>query len=674
MDRKVLKQRARTVLKSHYWIIVMMMAFTSFIGVEYASSFGNLKNAISKDVDEESTALSATILDERFGGFIDIARYISNGFGTKEVWESTRKINENLQNSENKILDTITDTINGKNIGDGILDGKNAIVDGVDGIKNNLTNIKDKVTEEAQTIHDENAEATYLGPVEVGKTEGVLAKIANALTTGRFINKVFTGIATVFRSDDIAAIILIILILLVATFIWSFIARNLLVIVRRFALEARTYEIIPIRRAFFLTRSGRWFNVAWVLFSTSAITCVWALTIVGGVIRYYRYIMVPYIMAENPSITGREARKLSTDMMEGHKLEAFKLEASFYGWRLLSLFTFGILDLLYVNAYQNLTFAEYYSELRLEIKKRKKSFPEAELLNDRFLYIKADDEHIDEAYADIKALSEEQLEIPQKLHGIGGFFARNFGIVLFANKDEAKLCEYEEHQQKVKTRKDVFEKRIYPFRLFPAYRKTMLNTLKPQKIGYLHYVRRYSIWSVILMFFIFSFIGWLWEMSIHLYEDGVFVNRGFLKGPYLPIYGGGSVVILMILNKLRSKPLLEFISIIFLSGIIEYGTAVILESVYDSKWWDYSGYFLNIGGKICLEGLLVFAVFGCFMVYFLAPVTDNLLRKIRLKVIAPIAITLLVVFLADIIYSVNNPNKGAGITDYPTVKQNAATE
>ena len=674
MDRKVLKQRARLVLAGHYWILVMMMAFISFIGVEYASSFGNLKNAISKDVDEDSTAISSTILDERFGGCIDIARYMSNGFGTNKVWESTEKINENIQDSEKKIIDSLTDTINGNKIGAGFLDGTNAIVDGIGDIKDNLTNIKDTVQEEARTIYDEKSETTYLGPVEVGKSEGVLAKIVNVLTTGKFVNKIFTGIATVLRSDDAAAITLIVLIIVVSIFLWSFIARNLLVIVRRFALEARTYEIVPIRRVFFLTRAGRWFNVAWVLFTTSAITSLWTLTIVGGVVRYYRYIMVPYILAENPAVTGKEARKLSTEMMKGHKFEAFKLEASFYGWRIVSLFTFGLLDLFYVNAYQNLTFAEYYSELRLEIKKKKKSVPEEELLNDRFLYVKADDEHIDQAYSDIKILAEEQLEVPQKLHGLGGFFARNFGIVLFANKNEEKLCEYEEHQQKVKTKKDVFEKRIYPFRLFPAYRKTFLQSLKPPKIGYLHYVRRYSIWSIVLMFFIFSFIGWLWEMSIHLYEDGVFVNRGFLKGPYLPIYGGGSIVILMLLNKLRNRPLMEFASIILLSGIIEYGTAMILESAYNAKWWDYSGYFMNIGGKICLEGLLVFAVFGCFMVYFLAPITDNLLRKMKLRVIAPIAITLLMVFMVDIVYSVNNPNTGAGITDYPDHIQNTATE
>ena len=149
-------------------------------------------------------------------------------------------------------------------------------------------------------------------------------------------------------------------------------------------------------------------------------------------------------------------------MMNGHKWEAFKLGLSFIGWRAISLFTFGLLELFFVNAYEAAVFGEYYAELRIEAKKKRKEIAEADLLNDSFLYIKADDEHIDEAYADIKSLADEKLPVPQKLKGVGGFIARNFGVVLFANKEEKKLCEYEEHQLKVRTRQDVFDKKIYP--------------------------------------------------------------------------------------------------------------------------------------------------------------------------------------------------------------------
>jgi len=663
MDRKKLKMRGRRTLVGHYWILVMIMALSSFLGVENASSFGNLKAVLSKENESAEVAISNSILDERFGGFTDIVRYISGGFGSDKVWESTEKIQEGLEESGNKIKDSL---VGGSgSVKDTLEDTQQSISDGVTTIKEGLTDFKDRVEEEAKTVY-ENEDTEYIGPIEVGKKQGVFAMVANALTSGRFINKVFTGIATIVRSDSAAAIIIVILMILLSIFLWSFVARLMKVITRRFFLEARTYETVPIRRVFFLARAGRWMNTGWALFSTSFIVALWFPTIIGWGICIYRYLLVPFILAENPSIKGSEARKLSAQMMMGHKWEAFKLEFSFLGWKLLSSLTFGLLDLFFVNAYEASTMSEYYSELRLEAKKKKKSIPLVELLNDNYLYIKADDAVIDEAYADIKELEDEEYELPEKQRGVSGFLSRNFGLVLFANKAEEKLCEYEEHRQKVKTRQAVFDKKIYPFRLFPAYTKSILNMIKPPNIEYLHYVRRYSIWSLVIMFFIFSFVGWVWEIAIHLYEDGVFVNRGFLKGPYVPIYGCGSLIILLCLYRFRKKPLLEFVSAIVLCGILEYGTASMLDYMYHAKWWDYSGYFLNIQGRICAEGLLVFGIFGSLVVYFMAPILDNLLRKLRLRVVAPICIVLLLIFMADIIYSTSNPNTGAGITEYKT--------
>jgi len=654
LNRKELKNRGLAVLQKHYWLLVVILAFGSFLGVENPSSYNTLKSALTKESSVFSEEMSTSILDERFGGFTDIVKYISGGFGSDSVWKSTEKLQESGKNFQDSITDPEKDI---------------AITDTVTGIKDGLIGVKDTVAEEAYKTNDEQ-ETTYFGPIEVGLTQGVFASVASTVSSGNLFKTIFTGIATIFRSDDVAAIIFIILILLVSIFVWSFITRVYVVIIRRFLLEARTYESVPVRRIFFLTKSGRWFHTSWVLFTTSFITTLWYLTLIGGIIKSYQYMMVPYILAENPSVSPREARALSTAMMNGHKWEAFKLKFSFIGWHFLSTLLFGIPELVFVNAYEATVFAEYYSELRLLVKKRKKKIPEAELLNDRFLYIHADDEHINEAYADILELAEEkEIPMPNKLKGVSGFIARNFGVVLFANKEEAKLCEYEEHQQKIKTRQDVFEKKIYPFRLFPAYRKTILNLIKPPKIEYLHYGRRYSIWSIVLMFFLFSFMGWLWEIALHLYEDGVFVNRGFLNGPYVPIYGFGGTIILVILYRLRNKPLLEFLSTIVLCGVLEYVTATVLYNLYNAQWWDYTGYFLNIQGRICAEGLLIFGVFGAMVVYLLGPVCDNIFRRIRLRVAAPICIVLLLVFMGDIIYSSVNPNTGVGITEYPEQHQ-----
>ena len=172
-----------------------------------------------------------------------------------------------------------------------------------------------------------------------------------------------------------------------------------------------------------------------------------------------------------------------------------------------------------------------------------------------------------------------------------------------------------------------------------------------------------SLCSIVMIFFSMSLAGWLWEVGLHLITDGSFVNRGFLHGPWLPIYGSGSVLILVFLNKLRKRPLLEFLSIILLCGCIEYYISWFLEQIYDGKkWWDYSDYFLNLNGRICAEGLLAFGFGGMLFVYLLAPFLDHVFRRIPKKVLVSVCLILILLFCADLICSSQNPNSGNGIT------------
>lgn len=178
--------------------------------------------------------------------------------------------------------------------------------------------------------------------------------------------------------------------------------------------------------------------------------------------------------------------------------------------------------------------------------------------------------------------------------------------------------------------------------------------------------RKYdSFWSMVMIFFTMSLTGWLWEICLHLILDGSFVNRGFFHGPWLPIYGFGSVLILSLPHKLRQKPLLEFLAIVFLCGCMEYYISWFLEQLYDGmRWWDYSDYFLNLNGRICVEGLLAFGLGGMVMVYFYAPFLDYLFRRIPKKILVPICLVLILIFCADLIYSGKNPNFGNGIAGY----------
>ena len=100
-----------------------------------------------------------------------------------------------------------------------------------------------------------------------------------------------------------------------------------------------------------------------------------------------------------------------------------------------------------------------------------------------------------------------------------------------------------------------------------------------------------------------------------------------------------------------------------LCGTVEYYTGVVLEYFLHQKWWDYSGYFLNINGRICAEGLFVFAVAGVSFTYVFAPILDNLIRKINKHILRWFCIALCALIVFDTIYTWTiKPNSGYGIT------------
>ena len=105
----------------------------------------------------------------------------------------------------------------------------------------------------------------------------------------------------------------------------------------------------------------------------------------------------------------------------------------------------------------------------------------------------------------------------------------------------------------------------------------------------------------------------------------------------------------------------EFFFSVLLCGCIEYLGAYILETRYHEKWWSYEGNFLNLHGRICAEGLLVFGVACMLVVYLIAPLFDYFLSMMKNRVLCMIAVSLMAVFVVDAAYSSVNPNmvKGA---------------
>lgn len=495
----------------------------------------------------------------------------------------------------------------------------------------------------------------------LSRRAGVLASVVNNLDSGAFILVIYHAALSMSGSANAAVALLIFLSLLFIIFLYFFIKQVYVVITRRLFLEAGTYDTVPIQRFMFLARVKRWSRTALTMLLSFIYKFLWSFTIVGFPIKFFSYYMVPYIVAENPEISSHEAIRLSMRMMRGHKWECFVLYMSFLPWEILDFMTVGLLGLFWLNPYKTACFCEYYKQLRaLAIAQQIEGYT---YLNDRYLFEHADEALIADVYADVIPFldkPEPELTTPHMLQNI---LTKWFGVIPFHSPEEIEYEKQMAQQIRMSKWKAAASKQSYPGRLSPRPEER-----RRQNVEILYYVRNYSIPSLILIFFSFSFIGWLWEVLFHLVTDGVFVNRGVMHGPWLPIYGSGSLLILLLLKRFREHPLTEFIAGTLLCGIVEYVTAVILEYINDGqRWWDYTGYFLNLNGRICAEGLLVFGLGGIVIVYIAAPFFDNLFRQFRQKTLIPLCLVLILLFAADFIYSSAHPNTGFGITDYETV-------
>lgn len=515
-----------------------------------------------------------------------------------------------------------------------------------------------KANSEELFVDNENA-STNIGALEIGRAKGVLSGLVNNISSGKFLIIVFETILSVTESQSIATAVFIILTAMVILAATIFIKDTYKIAFRRVFLEAYQYDKVKMSRFLFLFRVKKFIKASLTIFIVDIYQLLWDLTIVGGFIKKYEYYMVPYIIAENPDIDTREVISLSRYMMYGHKMECFKLELSFIAYWLLGALTLGLSQILFTNPVEEAVRIEYYVYIRKLAKDNGVSY--SDKLNDEYLFKKANKKLIQETYKDVVEIMNDDIDVKDLRHtGLRGFIENNFGIIYKYDEEEDKYNVAIEQEEKISEYKNVLALKQYPGRLFP-----MPNEKKNPRLEHVHYLRHYSIWSIVALFFIFCFIGWSWEVMLHIVEDGVFVNRGVNHGPWLPIYGTGGVMILIVLFRFRNKPWLEFILSIILCGCIEYFASWYMEMASGGKkWWDYHGYFLNINGRVCAEGLLVFGVAGMACVYLLAPVIDNLVKKTNLKIIIPICWILVSLFTIDFIYSQFHPNTGKGITDY----------
>lgn len=159
-------------------------------------------------------------------------------------------------------------------------------------------------------------------------------------------------------------------------------------------------------------------------------------------------------------------------------------------------------------------------------------------------------------------------------------------------------------------------------------------------------------WTYIFIsFIIFSFVGWLIEVIGVVINERKFINRGFLIGPYCPIYGVGGVSIALFLSKFYESPIALFILAMVVCAFLEYVTSYLMEKLFHARWWDYSQYKYNINGRICLETMIPFGILGCVVVYIADPLMRKLFSLLPFETWNIIAIIMVALFIIDLIIS-----------------------
>lgn len=157
--------------------------------------------------------------------------------------------------------------------------------------------------------------------------------------------------------------------------------------------------------------------------------------------------------------------------------------------------------------------------------------------------------------------------------------------------------------------------------------------------------------KIFYIFILYSILGWLMEVIIVSSKERKITARGFLIGPWCPIYGFGALFITLLLKKYYDDPIVLFIMSFLMGTILEYITSYLMEKFFHARWWDYSDHKFHINGRVSLTTSLGFGLLGLILVYILNPFFLRIIKNIPSIIFSIIMIIILIIFLTDIIVS-----------------------
>lgn len=222
---------------------------------------------------------------------------------------------------------------------------------------------QDKIEEVQERNEELNEKKSSLSDIQLKLLEVLKANLNNITKSQKYVLRIWDAVE-LFSLKETGLGVGFILIALIAIVYIILLAEPLVVSSKKYFLKAREKENTKIGIMKEIFRKGNWKNVAIIMFLKDLYNLLWFLTIIGGFIKTYEYRMIPYILADNPKIDKKEAFRLSKEMMRHNKWKTFILDLSFILWNMLSLVTFGILNILYVNPYKVATLTELYVFLK----------------------------------------------------------------------------------------------------------------------------------------------------------------------------------------------------------------------------------------------------------------------------------------------------------------------
>ena len=427
----------------------------------------------------------------------------------------------------------------------------------------------------------------YLADIQIRKGEQANTEAINAAVN--YISRGATGLVLLLGANraymqrNPGEVIWLLVAGGILALLMKFFIQNVFLIGRnRYTLENHFEKKVKISRIFAPFHRKDLLNLIWTNFRLQITLLLWAFTIVGFFVKFYQYAMVPYILAENPSVRWKDARRISYEMTKGYKWKIFTTQLSvIYMWILKAIPVVGALTGVPFEM-------QFFSEIYLELRKGLKN--------------------------------SEELLIEEAFGGEGYLENSATGTVVYRMEDLVKQ-----------------------------------NTDS-------HTSHFYLLTDYVIMFFVFCFVGYLWEVGLHLVQAHELVNRGTMYGPWLPIYGAGGVLIIMLLSRYKENRFRLFGITLLLCGVLEYLSSFILDFVYNSSYWNYDDMLMNINGRICLAGLLAFGLGGQVGVYIAGPKIREIMHaQPRGKQIG-ICVVLVTFFIIDVICcAVFGFNTGAGV-------------